>query len=312
MKKVIAVISIFCILTTQALAANFSDVGDNHTYSREIQYLKDNGISQGFSDGTYKPENQITRAELTALVIKSVFGTSFECATVEEMQTTDCQENLTLFPDVPFDNKFAPFIYKAQKEDILRGYSDGTFGISDNITFGQSSRIIISAIDDNSGISTDADLQTYIDKLSDEGALPPTIFDGNNERVVNRGEIAFLVRTVRENYDVLEPIPAPTYEFIIKRGQEISIPETGLTFRMSNHGIHCSQGYTFIDLVVNQNGVNNVIHLERSCTGFFGDSYIEGESTHEADAFGRHFVLSAVQEVVTYQADTFEYTIQFK
>lgn len=61
------------ILIKPALATNFPDVSEYHQYANEIQYINDNGFVDGFSDGTYKPDQSITRAEFTKIVINAKF-----------------------------------------------------------------------------------------------------------------------------------------------------------------------------------------------------------------------------------------------
>ena len=39
----------------------FKDVSEEHPFAEHIKWLKDNNITKGYSDGTYKPEQTITR-----------------------------------------------------------------------------------------------------------------------------------------------------------------------------------------------------------------------------------------------------------
>lgn len=53
----------------------FTDVGP-HTHFREIEVLVKNGVLSGYPDGTFRPTNQITRAEV-ATVINKLYGASY-------------------------------------------------------------------------------------------------------------------------------------------------------------------------------------------------------------------------------------------
>jgi hypothetical protein len=301
MKRVITSLLLLSMGTMSTLGANFPD-SNTHGYSREIEYIKNRNIVSGFSDGTYRPDSQITRAELTKIIINSRFSTT---------EIDNCSESLN-FPDVDISNKFLNYICKAKEEGIIIGYSDGTYKPNNNITFAEASKIILKTLDSNIGINSD-DLSGYINKLRNEGALPPTISDGNPDRIISRGEVAFLIRTVMEDYDVLAPLPKPTYEVMLKRGETKTITETGLSFRMFNHGIHCnSGGYTFIEVNITKGNQSQRVRLQRSCTGIGSGGVIQGNSTQEADAFGYHFILDKVIERENYQADTFEYYIHLK
>ena len=69
----IAVMAVF--LVPRALASNtFSDVPDSHFAHDFITWLFDNGITAGFPDGTYRPNNNVTRAEMAVFLIKQVAG----------------------------------------------------------------------------------------------------------------------------------------------------------------------------------------------------------------------------------------------
>jgi hypothetical protein len=47
----------------------YSDLGPE-SYFREIKVLKDNGVTNGYEDGTFKPNKSITRAEVSTLINK--------------------------------------------------------------------------------------------------------------------------------------------------------------------------------------------------------------------------------------------------
>lgn len=52
-------------------AADFSDVDDDHQFSDEIQWMSDTGISEGYSDGTYRPGNPVTRQAMAAFMMRA-------------------------------------------------------------------------------------------------------------------------------------------------------------------------------------------------------------------------------------------------
>jgi len=74
MKKiVISVLLIFTITISNCLAytISFSDI-DNHWAKNNIQTLAKEKIISGYSDGTFRPNNSITRAEFIKLLISTV------------------------------------------------------------------------------------------------------------------------------------------------------------------------------------------------------------------------------------------------
>ena len=50
----------------------FSDVGINHWASEYIGYCTTNGIIEGYPDGTFKPENQVTGSQFASMLLRSL------------------------------------------------------------------------------------------------------------------------------------------------------------------------------------------------------------------------------------------------
>jgi hypothetical protein len=55
-------------LAPAALAAIFDDVPDDHTFVNDISWAEENGIVFGYGDGTFGPEDFMTRGQLTAVL----------------------------------------------------------------------------------------------------------------------------------------------------------------------------------------------------------------------------------------------------
>ncbi|MER2000126.1 MAG: S-layer homology domain-containing protein [Lysinibacillus sp.] len=54
-----------------SLAAKFKDVGNSHSLQIEIEYLVDQKIIKGYSNGTFKPNDPITKKHVAAMVVKA-------------------------------------------------------------------------------------------------------------------------------------------------------------------------------------------------------------------------------------------------
>ena len=94
---VLCVIMIFA-LAVPAFAANsvkFSDVPDGYWAKDAIYLVADAGIVGGYADGSFKPENNITREQF-AKVVANFMGYT------EKAQLT--------FPDVDPNSTLAPYI----------------------------------------------------------------------------------------------------------------------------------------------------------------------------------------------------------
>ncbi|MBI4836257.1 MAG: S-layer homology domain-containing protein [Candidatus Abawacabacteria bacterium] len=102
-------------------AANFPDVPPSHSFYRQIQFLKDRQVVHGFADGTFKPEQSITRGEFLKMLMGIVGYTNLPLVT----------ENP--FPDVPKNEPLAPYIKRAADLAIVQGYDDGLFRMNRSV-----------------------------------------------------------------------------------------------------------------------------------------------------------------------------------
>jgi hypothetical protein len=51
-----------------AMHDTFSDVPDNHVHAPGIHYISEAGITQGFPDGTYRPNDSLTRGQMGTFI----------------------------------------------------------------------------------------------------------------------------------------------------------------------------------------------------------------------------------------------------
>lgn len=71
MKKIMTLVLVICFAVTGVSAHNFTDV-TGHWAEEEIQYGFENGIAAGYTDGSFKPDGTVTRAEFLKMLIASV------------------------------------------------------------------------------------------------------------------------------------------------------------------------------------------------------------------------------------------------
>ena len=105
-------------------AASFSDVASDHQYYDSIIYLQENEIVIGYPDGTFKPDQGVTRAEMMKIITLSAFDDE------EIGDGEDC------FPDVNAE-WYARFVCYGQDNDIIKGYPDGSFQPNNNVTIAE-------------------------------------------------------------------------------------------------------------------------------------------------------------------------------
>jgi hypothetical protein len=60
---------------TPCVVAPFTDVPASHPFCSEITWMRNTGVSTGFSDGTYRPSIPVTRQAMSAFLYRvSVFA----------------------------------------------------------------------------------------------------------------------------------------------------------------------------------------------------------------------------------------------
>lgn len=102
------------IFASSATAKTFPDINYEHPNFNAINYLSTKGIIKGYTDGTFRPDQQITRAELAKMILA---GKNFPIKNYQ----TNC------FPDVGYLEWHSNYICAAKEANFIKGYNDGTF-----------------------------------------------------------------------------------------------------------------------------------------------------------------------------------------
>lgn len=136
MKRKIALVSAIIMIVTSLFAngtfAAFSDVSDDNAYKNAILTLSKLSVIDGYEDGTFKPENQITRAEFTKMLITAMgFGN----------MTTEPEE----FDDV-VDHWARHYIKTAYDMGIINGTGERTFEPDNPVTYEQAVKMMVCAL----------------------------------------------------------------------------------------------------------------------------------------------------------------------
>ncbi len=111
-----------------AFAAGFSDI-KGHWAESQINKWAENGLASGYSDGTFKPNNRVTRAEFVALT-NSAFGINTEGYAAD-------------FSDVAVGQWYYNDIAAASTSGYIGGYPDGTFKPKQSISRQEAASIIV-------------------------------------------------------------------------------------------------------------------------------------------------------------------------
>ena len=134
------------LLTVPAGAANatrFSDVADNYT-ATAIETLRLMGVLDGYSDGTFRPNAALTRAQFCKMAVYAMDGGS----------ELGRYSTVTIFPDVKPSFWASSYINMAAKKGVIAGFADGKFKPNQTVTAGQAVTILMRGLgykDENMG-----------------------------------------------------------------------------------------------------------------------------------------------------------------
>jgi len=112
----------------------FTDIPANTWYSGYVKYLTGYGIVNGTGENTFSPNEQITRAEVVAMAVRF-----FE---VYDGGNAAIMEQYAEFNDVSDGYWAAEYIKDAAIHGWIKGYGDGTFRATANITRAEAVTII--------------------------------------------------------------------------------------------------------------------------------------------------------------------------
>src|SRR5665648_813142 len=131
LKKRVAILTVLCMMLTlapsPAFATTVSDIS-GHWAQTTIQSWVDNGLIKGYPDGTFKPDNNITRAEFITLVNRA-----FEYTKTAPISFTDVNQNAW----------YASAIGVAVEAGYISGYPDGTMKPENPISREEAATIIM-------------------------------------------------------------------------------------------------------------------------------------------------------------------------
>ncbi len=103
---------------------------EGHWAARDVLLLQRMGVIDAYPDGTFRPDQAITRAEMVKMMV-AAFG-------VVRVQPADPSREViypeSMYLDVDETHWVRSFVYSASEEDLISGYPDGTFQPDEGLT----------------------------------------------------------------------------------------------------------------------------------------------------------------------------------
>ena len=173
----------------------FTDLTEGYRFYDEIAFLSGMEVINGYLDGSFAPDDTVTRAAAATMI-----GRALEL---------DGTQRDTDFPDVRDGNNASGFIQAAAELEIIQGFPDGSFRPNEPVTRGQMAIFIARAFD----METQAEMD-FTDMVPSMAAydsvgmiLRENITQGfpdgtyRPDDAVTRGQFsAFLSRTLDETF----------------------------------------------------------------------------------------------------------------
>ena len=124
------------LVTVSAGATDFDDNGDI-TYQEAIDVIAGIGIVDGYSDGTFRPDEVLTRGAAAKIICNLILGPT----TASVLSASSAP-----FVDVPVTNTFAGYITYCSQQGIISGYADGTFRPTATLTGNAFMKMLLGAL----------------------------------------------------------------------------------------------------------------------------------------------------------------------
>ena len=130
MKKLLAMVLALVMTLSLAVSANAfkDDTKISDDYAEAVAVLNGMGVFKGYEDGSFKPEGNITRAEVATIVYR------IYTADVAKNDKSGLYATYNKFSDMAGASWAAGYIGYCANASLVKGYPDGTFKPSGNVT----------------------------------------------------------------------------------------------------------------------------------------------------------------------------------
>jgi len=180
MKRFFFVFTFFFTLVGTQLAHAYTDVSSKSFFYNAVQEISALGILKGYPDGTFKPFQEVTRAEFVKIGVLAKVG-------IHQVFTpAEC------FSDIHTVDWYSPYVCYAKSQGWIRGYENGSFLPNQSIRLTEVAKILSSVFQFQVQSAADAPwFQGPVEVLVGKNAIPVSVTDLN--QVLRRGELTEMV-----------------------------------------------------------------------------------------------------------------------
>jgi hypothetical protein len=185
MRKVLSFVLVLSLVLGSfgmAFAAPLSDIA-GEDFEDAVNVLTELGVIKGYPDGTYKPDNIVTRAEMAVIVVSALGLADYATGTAKFSDMAGHWSN--------------PYVAYATSLGVISGYPDGTFKPDKTVSYDEAATMLVAALGYNADSLVGTWPANFVTKAKTLGIL-----DGIKAGAAgaNRGDIAIMAyQTLDQN-----------------------------------------------------------------------------------------------------------------
>jgi len=160
----------------------FRDVKESDSICSELTFAKESEWVNGYPNGTFRPNQEVNRAEFTKIVMNASYKKS--------LKSKDCfYDNSKGEYEIKSDKWYASYICTAKDNDIIKGKGDGLFHPDDKVNYVESLKITLKAL----GFKANEDEYSnwYTPYVDEANAMGLPTYDVTH--IMTRGEMISLI-----------------------------------------------------------------------------------------------------------------------
>ncbi|MGF7184601.1 subtilisin family serine protease [Desulfitispora alkaliphila] len=164
-KKLVYVIAVTLLILALGIgeARGYEDLSE-HWAEQDIYRLTSRGIVEGFPQGDFQPDGELTRAQLTKMLIQAL-NRGYHAVDLEGVSSS--------FDDVPSNHWASGYMEAALELGLVEGYDDGTFRPNQNVTRAEMIVMAVRGLEQVAGHSFEGErYQGLMCSFSDSADIP--------------------------------------------------------------------------------------------------------------------------------------------
>ncbi len=185
--SVAMVLSCFVAFADETTTGKLTDVTSDSVYYDAVKTLNAMGVINGYEDSTFRPDQNVTRAEFTAMLMRTLKLGAIGNTSAAELPFTDIDDNNGDY------NWAIPNINTAYAKGVINGYDDGTFKPSANVAYEEAIKMIMCTLGYTASVDVTPWYANYISIAAQKGVTKVASQIGAAETPASRACIAQLL-----------------------------------------------------------------------------------------------------------------------